>query len=208
MTTATKSANGRASVIEIPEISIGEALIEIEGTSPLIMHAWSEKAKGEIRDKQQAKPAAKKAPKDPEAEYEAAFHRLADGRPGFPAVAFKAALVGAARHVDGLAMTFLRGALHIDGDLVEILGEPRMREDMVRVGGKGPGTGVADIRYRPEFPEWTTVLPISFNRNSIQLAQVVHLLNVAGFAVGVGEWRPDKGGSNGRFRVKSVRELA
>lgn len=104
-------------------------------------------------------------------------------------------------------MTFLRGVFHVDVELIPIEGDPYMREDMVRVGGKGPGTGVADIRYRPGFPEWSAVLPVSFNRKAITVEQLVHLFNVAGFAVGVGEWRPEKNGSWGRFVVDGVEEV-
>jgi hypothetical protein len=31
----------------------------------------------------------------------------------------------------------------------------------------------------------------------------VNLFNVAGFAVGVGEWRPERDGSNGMFHVQT-----
>lgn len=195
------------STISVPAIEIGRVDLIIRGTSELVMHAWSEKAKSEIRDKQQGAARNKKEPKNPEAEYEAAFHRLPDGRPAFPAVGFKAAAVSAARQVEGLTMTFLRGVFHVDVELIPIEGDPYMREDMVRVGGKGPGTGVADIRYRPGFPEWSAVLPVSFNRKAITVEQLVHLFNVAGFAVGVGEWRPEKNGSWGRFVVDGVEEV-
>lgn len=188
--------------LTIPSLNLGTVLLHIVGDSPLIVHAWSEKAKGEMRDKQMGRAKNKKEPKDPEADYQAAFHRLPDGRPGFPCIGFKAAAVSAARQVDGLKMTFLRGAFHIDGELVPIEGEPRMREDMVRIG-----MGTADIRYRPEFAEWSAVLPVKFNRNAITVEQLVHLFSVAGFAVGIGEWRPERDGPYGRFSVASVAEV-
>lgn len=188
--------------LAIPDLNISTVLIRLVGDSPLICHAWSEKAKRQMRDKQMGKATAGKEHKDPNADYEAAFYRLDDGRPGFPCIAFKAAAVSGARQLKDMKMTFLRGAFHIDGELVPIEGEPQMREDMVRVG-----MGTADIRYRPEFPEWSVVLPVKFNRNAITLEQVVGLFNVAGFAVGVGEWRPEKDGPYGRFSVASVAEV-
>lgn len=36
--------------------------------------------------------------------------------------------------------------------------------------------------------------------------QIVNLFNVAGFACGVGEWRPSKDGSFGTFHVESIGE--
>ena len=188
--------------ISIPPIEIARYRISIKGDSPLIMHAWSDKAKKEMLDKQMGKARAKKEPKDPDRDYQEAFYRLPDGSPGFPSIAFKAAAVSAARQVEGLTMTFLRGAFHITGELVPISGTPRMREDTVRIG-----MGTADLRYRPEFPEWSTVLDVRLNRRAMTLEQLVHLINQAGFSVGVGEWRPEKDGSYGMFQVVAVEQV-
>jgi hypothetical protein len=148
-------------------------------------------------DKQMKRAKTAKEAKDPERDYDEAFYRLPDGKPGFPTIAFKQAAVSAGgRFSDGLKMTELRGAFFIEGELVEITGKPTMREDMVRVG-----MGTADIRYRPEFKAWRVSLPIRYNADAISLEQIVNLFNQAGFGVGVGEWRPEKDGSNGMFHV-------
>ena len=95
-------------------------------------------------------------------------------------------------------MTELRGSFHIEGELVEIKGKPNMREDMVRIG-----MGTADIRYRPEFKEWSVTLPLRYNADKISLDQIVNMFNLAGFGVGVGEWRPEKDGTHGMFHVQT-----
>jgi hypothetical protein len=186
-------------VVEVPDIDIVRVNVRIVGMSELVMHAWSEKAKKAMLDKQMGKAAQKREVKNPKEDYEQAFYRLPDGRPCFPSVAFKAAIVSAARQVDGLPMTFLRGALHIDGEFVPIEGEPRMREDTVRVGN-----GTADLRYRPGFPTWSATLPIRLNRRALTIEQLLSLINQAGFSVGVGEFRPEKDGAWGMFRVENV----
>jgi hypothetical protein len=193
------TAKKDAGVVEVPGIDILRVNVRIVGMSELVMHAWSEKAKKAMLDKQMGKAAQKRSVKDPQQDYEEAFYRLPDGRPCFPSIAFKAAIVSAARQVDGLPMTFLRGALHIDGEFVPIEGEPRMREDTVRVG-----QGTADLRYRPGFPEWSATLPIRLNRRALTLEQLLALIDQAGFSVGVGEFRPEKDGAWGMFRVDSV----
>ncbi len=198
---ATKSTE--PSTIEIPPIEIKTYVFRLVGDSPLIVHAWSAKAKQEMLDKQMGKARGKKAPKDPDADYEGCFYRLASGAPGFPTIAFKAAAVNAARQVEGLTMTFLRGAFHTIGELAEIEGTPHMREDMVRVG-----MGTADIRFRPEWAEWAINLSVRLNTRSLTLEQLTHLFNQAGFSVGVGEWRPEKDGRNGMFHVESVDEVS
>lgn len=184
-------------VVELKSIRIERINLEIEGDSALIVHAWSAKAKKEMLDKQMKKAKTAKDAKDPQRDYEEAFYRLPDGKPGFPTIAFKQAAVSAGgRFSDGLKMTELRGAFFIDGELAEIKGKPTMREDMVRVG-----MGTADIRYRPEFKAWKVTLPIKYNADKISLEQLVNLFNLAGFGVGVGEWRPEKDGQYGMFHV-------
>ena len=92
------------------------------------------------------------------------------------------------------------GAFHINADLLEIQGTtPVMREDTVRLA-----TGVADLRYRPEFPAgWFMDIPISFNSSLYTLAQIVTFINLGGFAVGIGENRIEKGGQWGAFKVEA-----
>lgn len=188
----TKTAT---TAIALPALNIQTIHLALIGDSPLIVHAWSEKAKKAMLDKQMKRAAKAKEAKDPEADIEACYYRFADGRFGFPTVGLKAAMVSACRFVDA-KMTVARGAFHIDGELLEIIGTPRPREDMVRVG-----MGTADIRYRPEFPDWRMPVAIKFNAAVISAEQVANLLNVAGFGVGIGEWRPERNGSFGRFHV-------
>ena len=201
MATATAKKKTTEQVgISIPQIAIQRLMVKIVGDSPLITHAWAEKAIRQIKDKQAKKATKGKEARDPEADYQAAFYRTDDGVPAMPSVAFKSAAVSACRDLD-MKMTEARGRFHVEGEFIEIIGEPRMREDMVRVG-----MGTADIRYRPEFVKWSAILPITYNSTQISPEQIINLLNVAGFGVGVGEWRPEKNGQYGRFHVASDNE--
>lgn len=189
---------GKNEVVELKKINIKNVIIELIGDSSLIVHAWSDKAKKGMLDKQMKKAKNKKEAKDPQKDYEDAFWKLPNGKPGFPSIGFKQSAVSAGgRFSDGLKMTELRGSFFIEGELIEIEGEPEMREDMVKVG-----MGTADIRYRPEFKKWKVSLPIKYNVDAISLEQLVNLFNLAGFGVGVGEWRPEKDGQHGMFHVK------
>lgn len=194
--------------ISIPRITIEHIEIEIVGDSPLISHAWSEKAKRQMLDKQMKKAKAAKEAKDPVADFCESLYWIsakpakptekdvAKGVFGFPCVAFKSAAVGACRFSDGIKMTEARGAFHVVGELVVIDGTPTPREDMVRIA-----MGTADIRYRGEFKAWKAKLVVQYNTAALSPEQIVNLFNVAGFGVGVGEWRPEKDGSYGRFHV-------
>lgn len=186
----------------VPSIRRQHLRLTIIGDSALISHRWSEKAKKEMLDKQMKAAKTAKAAKDPEQDYRDSLYVHPDGGYGFPCVAFKAAAVGACRFSDGLKMTEARGAFHVNGELAKIDGEPTMREDMVRIG-----MGTADIRYRGEFLTWRTALEITYNADAISIEQIINLFNLAGFGVGVGEWRPEKDGSYGRFHVAGGDEL-
>lgn len=191
-----QGTNGAATLAAIPSIRRQQVRLTLVGDSALISHKWSDKAKKEMLDKQMKQAKTAKAAKDPERDYRESLYEFPGGGYGFPCVAFKAAAVGACRFTDGLKMTEARGAFHVDGELAKIEGEPSMREDMVRVG-----MGTADIRYRGEFKEWRTTLNVTYNADAISVEQIVNLFNLAGFGVGVGEWRPEKDGSYGRFHV-------
>ncbi len=215
MATAAKKEVG----IELPPLNIGLMEVVLIGDSPLIVHAWSSKAKKEMLDKQMKKAKGAKEPKEPRADYEASMYRLADGGYGFPSVAFKAAAVTAGTSVAGLTKVAARQAFHILGEDADIRGAyegsvsrvnlariectaPQMREDMVRVG-----MGTADLRYRAEFPTWHAKVLVRYNANVLSESQILNLLNVAGFAVGIGEWRPEKDGQYGCFHVATEAEI-
>jgi len=170
--------------------------ITIEGTSPLIMNKWTTKAIQMIEDKQGKKAKQAREARKPDEEVQDRLYLDDNGKPAFPASAFKMAAVDACSHVSGITKVLARGAFHVLGKNITIKGKHRRRDDMVRVG-----MGSADIRYRPEFPEWSLELDIVYNSSVMSSEQIVNLFNVAGFAIGVGDWRPQKDGSNGMFRV-------
>lgn len=192
------------SPIVLPPMNVQQMKLRLVGDSPLISHAWSAKAKKMILDKQMKKPKAAKEAKDPEALFRESLYIIApaNGTPekyGFPAVAFKSSAVDACSHVDGVTKVKARGAFHIVGEMITLEGTPTMREDMVRVG-----MGVADIRFRGEFKKWGCELLIRFNANVLSAGEIVNLFNTAGFAIGVGDWRPQTNGSYGMFHVETV----
>ena len=210
-------------VIEIRPIQIKKATVHIVGDTPLIMHAWSEKAKREMLEKQMKVTKTKsRDAKNPVEDFirsmywlstmpeemtmEAFEEAIANGaRFGFPITAFKQAAISAAYRMgwakDKMSM---RGAFFIDGDenqMLEIKSDaPIMREDMVKVG-----MGTADIRYRGEFRNWSADINISFNENGqYSLEQIINIINAGGYVCGVGEWRPERDGQYGMFHVTAT----
>ena len=199
---ATRTKKTESEVIAIPKIEIDVVKFKVRGITPLIVSKFSEKAKQMMLDKQMKKASAGKEAKDPQKQYEESLYRFTDGkRTGFPAVGFKAAMVRAGKQL-GMVMTDLRGRFHVmaeECDLIEIKGEPHIREDMVRLA-----TGVADIRFRGEYsPGWEAEITIQYFKNAISKEQLAQLVVLAGFSCGIGEWRPERSnsGSYGLFEL-------
>lgn len=194
------------STISLKRVERQTAIVEVKGTAPLIVHAWSQKAKQMMLDAQQGKKNPKQL-KDPQADFESSRYRFADGSgDGFPIMGFKAATVKGGGRIFGKAVkmtelrqtfTFLPDGIGDDGMQLArlIASEPVMREDMVRVG-----MGTADIRYRAEYRDWSAILRVQFIPSVIDLGSVVALID-AGGSNGVGEWRPEKNGSFGTYEV-------
>lgn len=197
---ATKAEAGKpAAPISLPELEVPTIAIRVVGVTELICHKWSEKAIRMMLDKQTGKATAGREHKNPQQDYEDSLYKLSDGTYGFPTIAFKSAAVEACTSLGKtITKVMARQAFHVDGEFVRIEGTPRMRQDMVRVGNE-----VADIRFRGGFEKWSAVLNVMYNARVLSAEQVINLFNLAGFAVGVGEWRPERNGQFGRFRCVS-----
>lgn len=200
--------------IELPALDVRTIHVPIIGDSPLIVHAWSKKARQQMLDKQTKRATAGRAAKDPWRDFCESLYWLGDmpdnatpadveaGRFGFPTIAFKNAAVTACTSIGSITKVAARQAFHVEGEFAQLDGVPAMREDVARVG-----MGTADLRYRGEFSPWSTVLAVRFNASMLSAEQVVNLFQIAGFAVGVGDWRPERDGPFGRFHVGSQEEV-
>lgn len=217
--------------IQIPKPNIKETRIQIDGETSLIYHAWAQKAILMMLNKQLKTAASnKREAKNPAAEVMDTFYVDSKGNIAFPTLCLKQAMVNAARNIEGLTMTILRGAIFVEDEKVTgmtpIYVDKKLltlkevtesiqkqddkkvfdtddkgeywRRDMVRVG-----MGSADIRFRGEILNWSMRPKIRWNDDVLSIEQVINLLNTAGFACGLGEWRPEKNGDHGTFSVSS-----
>ena len=201
--------------------------VKIVGDSPLIMHAWSEKAKKMMLDAQQGKKKGKvKEYRNPVAEFITSMYWLShepvipDGATeeecetlfneaiaagaefGFPASAFKQAGNSAA-YRSGIVKNQmgLRAAYYLkpdSGEFITIHSDPPvMREDMVRIGN-----GSADLRYRGEFRNWWAEFDVVYSEQfGFDLESILSVIDMGGMACGVGEWRPEKDGGFGTYHI-------
>lgn len=213
-------AKATKELIEIKPLDIQRVSIRIVGDTPLIVHAWSDKAKRMMLDAQMGKTKTKaKEKRNPyeefidslywlegkpkEATEEAFAEAVANGAKwGFPVGAIKMAANSAAFRMKWVKNQMeLRGAYFLKseyGDMAEIKGcVPETREDMVRIG-----QGSADLRYRGQFTNWYMDFILEYNASgAMTLEQIVNCINAGGFACGIGEWRPEKDGEFGTFHI-------
>lgn len=216
-------AKKEETIVEIKPLDIKRVNIRIVGDTPLIVHRWSEKAKKEILDKQMKTTKTKgKDARDPYDDFIQSLYWL-ENKPeistpdafeeavkngakwGFPTNSIKQAGNSAAYRLGWVKNQMsLRSTYFITseyGELAEIKGSiPRMREDSVKIG-----MGTSDLRYRGEFENWYMDLTLEYNASGdITLEQILNIINVGGYGCGLGEWRPERDGINGRYHVDTI----
>lgn len=192
----------------------------IMGDAPLIVNQWTLKAKQEMLQKHMKQLVLREA-KDPYQVFLDSMYRLDDGSYGFPVVAIKETMATATVDRADIAKTeiyrnvFMKGQIGFQVaafadikspyELAELYSPnpPRMREDMVRLAGQ---SRTPDIRYRAEFWPWAIKFTMGYMTDFISEESLYNLLNHGGFVCGLGEWRQEKGGNNGRFHVADEAE--
>ena len=218
--------------ITIRPIEVERFTIRIVGDSPLIMHAWSEKAKREMYEAQQGKKKVKTEkerknaihdfvqsmywltekphiePSMTDEESEEAFvNAIKNGAKfGFPVTAFKQAGNSAAYRMGWVKNQMgLRGAYFIETDNEEGLVEIHSDVPEMREDMVKIGMGTADIRYRGQFNNWYADLTIQYNKNGqYSKEDICNILNAGGFICGAGEWRPERDGQFGMYHIQTA----
>lgn len=210
-------------VIEIRPIEWEEIKVRLVGDTPLIMHAWSEKAKRQMLEAQQRTTKTKaRELRDPVSDFINSMYWLSEkpedetekgfvdaiekgARFCFPVTAIKQAGNSAAYRMGWVKNQMgLRGSYFLVGNenqMVEVHSDvPIMREDMVTVG-----IGGTDLRYRGEFRNWYINLTIRFNKNGLySKEQILNVINAGGSICGIGEWRPEKDGQYGMYHIEAI----
>lgn len=223
------AAAKKVELVAIKPVEMREVKLTIVGDTPLIVHAWSEKAKKQMLDAQMGKAKGKqKDKKSPAQDFIDSMYWLTDkptaadvddeegkmllfdqavqngAKFGFPVTALKQAAISASYRKNWTKDKMsLRGVFFIDGgfgEFMEIKSDPPVpREDMVKVG-----MGTADIRYRGEFRNWSSTFTLKYDVNGqYDLTSIVNMINAGGTVCGLGEWRVERDGQFGMFHVSN-----
>lgn len=195
----------RKKSIQIAAPDIREAVFEIVGTAPLVIHRFSAKAKVGLADKQsEGKSSGSKKKREatrPEDVFNEARYISPKGWDGFHAASIRKAMISACRLVD-FKMTLAKLSIFVVADgadakepqipLIRIYGKAVMQEDVGRVANGNPY-----VIYRPAYHGWSAKVRIRWDADQFTLQDISHLLARVGQQVGIGEGRHDSKESAG-----------
>lgn len=190
--------------IKVEAPNIKTATFEIEGTSPLVVHRFSAKAKTMmIDDMKNPKKGTKRTrqPLDPERLYNEARYVSKEGWDGFNVASVRCAMISACR-LGNAKMTMAKLSIFVEADgrdatepqygLIRIFGERTMSEMIGRLP-----SGAPIPTYRPMYFPWKAKLKIRYDDDQFHLQDIANLLHRVGVQVGLCEGRNDSKNSAG-----------
>lgn len=185
--------------------------------TPLLMNSMSEEQLLAIRDKKKApKNAAKPTPRD---EADSKVYRLADGRPHMPVKNLYSCLIAAGafvrldgkRQISTAKSTVLPGMLSIEDVELPIFGGEGRAAAKWEVDiqqGRNPNGGEAVCIIRPRFDAWEIRATLEIDQQQMSESMARELVEIAGRRIGLGDGRPQKKLTFGRFSVRRWERLA
>lgn len=181
----------------IAQPKIAALYLEAEGTAPLIMQCFSQKAVEEMLRAHMGL-ARQREKKVPRQLLEDALILNTDNVICVPPTGLKKAMCIAATGVKGLTKAKLQIHLYIEGGSVPITYSQKInRMDWVRNSGVNRAP---DVRFRPMFVDWKIRFGVQYPEHILSVQTVVDIAQRAG-RVGLLEYRPGKSGSFGTFRL-------
>lgn len=188
--------------------------LKIVGQSPMLVH--SDRGANPISADTQAHKALtskrKKTDEDHMAiarsEYHLGFYAGPYKGVHIPSTNFKSTLVEGAKF-NKLGASFNRCVLILADDIQIDHSGPADKQKMwdtpACVDCRSVKVGQARLmRYRPRLNDWSFTVEIVFDENMIERAQILAAAENAGKYIGIGDYRPARGGSFGRFTVQEI----
>ncbi len=191
--------------IDVSEIQMEEVSFHVVGRSPLIMNRFSQKAWQELLfpSARRSRASLEQSLKhDPVAEYRGALYRNRDPKTPtlihIPNGAFHGALAKVALDVPGAAKAKIERLTRVTDVNINLYGVPRIFCAMVR---NSDMNHTPDVRTRPIFPEWAADVTVQYVSQVLTERTIAALFGAAGMIVGIGDWRGEKGGPYGSYRL-------
>jgi len=184
--------------------------VEIRGNTPLLIHRFAEQA-----EQGKATRRVMVDSSNPRDEATKNAYVASDGTYYFNAFSIPATMANAGvnHKMRGSRKTLkfiVPSAVRVDTDTITILGEDGKPAPNFEVDGRPvtiPATKGRVMRYRPRFDKWGAKFRLILNDQMLSSEDAHRLLNEAGESMGIGDFRPEKRGPFGTFRVTSFREI-
>lgn len=187
-----------------------------KGVTPLLMNRLTDEQLLALHSKERKK---FKAPDIPRATAEEKLYETRDGAPYMPTENLMACLIDAGMHVklDGKRQmstrqsTLLPGFLQIDDHYIPLLDSSESASAVWEVDmrqGRNPNGGEAVCIIRPRFDEWSMRVHFAMDTESLPETTYRSLIDIAGSRIGLGDFRPQRRGIFGRFRVDSWKSIS
>lgn len=184
--------------------------ITILGETPLLMNRFTSEA--ELSVSNSAKAAFRGNKGTPREQAEPKAYRLKDKSLFVPAINIFASIVAAGTFIKNGKSKMTTQKSSLVGAMVSmesidcVLCEPKTKKtiDDFEVDCRSvviPSTGGRIMAYRPRVDEWTTSFTLTYDETEIDGKLVRELVDIAGKKCGLGDYRPQKKGTFGRFKV-------
>ena len=181
--------------------------VTITGVTPLLMHRFGPNATAELEEVTKT---SKPKEHTPERDAEDAAYRDADGTLYVPAEMIVGTIKGAASaHKEKSSRRSMKnvaaGAITVTPMRLTLSDKPggkSLRE--YKIDSRAvviPATKGRVLRHRPILEAWSATFVIDIDDEIIGAADVKRFLDEAGRRVGIGDFRPAKGGGFGKFIV-------
>ena len=187
--------------------------VQIEGDTALLQHRFGEQA--EVESGKSTRRVQLKEDETPRQAAEKVCYKDAQGRFYFPGAAIGRLLreAGGAHKQKGSRKSvkfIVPAAVLVLDDAVTILnGDGKTPAKDFEVDSRPvviPATKGRVMRHRPRFDQWSARFQIRVNETVLGPEIVHRLLTEGGEQIGIGDFRPEKGGPFGVFRVTKWEE--
>jgi len=168
--------------------------VTIKGVTPFLYNRF--------RDKEIEGKSKKRTGTPTQADVEDKLY-VVDGKPYIPAIYIRNALTEAGKQfkITGKGKSTYS---KIIGATLEIMPEALINDnpwEVYRVAAVNPMTKGRMMVSRPKMEKWGCDFTIVLNDDSVDEVTIKEILDHAGKYVGIGDWRPEKKGVNGKFMI-------
>ena len=203
----SKTKMESAELPRIKSLQQKQMKFRIIGTSPLVFNSMSRKAREALFIGAKRKTAKEKQDikHNPELEFQDSLYTQGQGTAylSFPSTGIKRGMATAALETEGVTKASINRGIYLPEEHVNIWGKPYMFMSVVRSSDMNR---TPDIRTRGKLPRWCTEFTVRYIVPTFNQTEIASLVMNAGFLCGLGDWRIEKGGPMGGYKLVTTDE--